>query len=144
MARRREIQGVCNDLLESFVSRNNDIKGYWAQGIYQAHMCRTGQAAIIFPLIPVTNESEGHPFEETINFYRDRIFSTMEARKIPTDWLAEAVLVVHSTASNKLRVDARLISDLGHSFTSRKHVAARMHDERTEHRSRRWPSSRRS
>lgn len=32
MARRIELQGIANALNKSFVSRNNDFRGYWAIG----------------------------------------------------------------------------------------------------------------
>ena len=32
MARRKEIKGIIDGLISSFISRNNDLNGYWAMG----------------------------------------------------------------------------------------------------------------
>lgn len=33
MPRRSELNGVASDIVRSFVSRNNDLRGYWALGM---------------------------------------------------------------------------------------------------------------
>ena len=50
MARRKELQGICNDLLDSFVSRYNDLDGYWALGKFQSYLQSNARGKLRFSL----------------------------------------------------------------------------------------------
>ena len=50
MGRQKELEGICNDLLDSFVHRYNDIDGYWALGKFQAFFQTTHEEQLQFYL----------------------------------------------------------------------------------------------
>ena len=45
------LQGIANGLLGTFVSRNNDIGGYWGLGILRSEAVATGQQEITIDLL---------------------------------------------------------------------------------------------
>ena len=55
MPRRKEIRGISSGIASSFVSRNNDIDGYWAMGIFYQTASAKGDNKFILNL--VTGES---------------------------------------------------------------------------------------
>ena len=62
MARRTELKGTCNDLLSAFVSRNNDLEGYWALGQCSAWLENEQISVIKVPLIGTTTNIENLKF----------------------------------------------------------------------------------
>lgn len=56
MARRIELRGIANALNESFVSRNNDFRGYWTIGQLKSFAIDNGLSSMEFSLnIPKTD-----------------------------------------------------------------------------------------
>lgn len=55
MPRRKEIRGISSGIASSFVSRNNDIDGYWAMGIFYQMASTEGENNFVLNL--VTRES---------------------------------------------------------------------------------------
>ncbi len=51
MARRVELRGIANALNESFVSRNNDFKGFWTIGQLKLLAINNNLSAMLFPLV---------------------------------------------------------------------------------------------
>jgi hypothetical protein len=72
----RRLRGVAAGLLGTFVSRNNDIDGYWALGILRKLAEANGLSEITFDLLP---ESEGFvPFTaKTEKQYRDWVLTNL-------------------------------------------------------------------
>ncbi len=55
MPRRKELRGVASGIASSFISRNNDVDGYWAMGIFYQMASVKGDNKFILNL--VTGES---------------------------------------------------------------------------------------
>jgi hypothetical protein len=87
MARRRQFVGICRDVLDSFVSRYNDINGYWALGQF-VNILHTGPPELIFQL----REGETLPSHANLGatslcYYR-AVLRLMAANHMPQEWFA--------------------------------------------------------
>ena len=62
MARRREFRNIGVGLLSSFVSRNNDVYGYWGIGKLYSHMLASKSMILSIDLINEKIEPENNEF----------------------------------------------------------------------------------
>ena len=128
MARRREMQGICNDLLGSFVSRYNDLGGYWALGFFQIQLQGSVGHELVFDLTGKTGEENQSPFPMQILYYRRALHRHLELRKMPPCWVKAARIVVRANSPAELDCRIEIAGDLGRTFIARKCVPARPHD----------------
>lgn len=78
MATRRHLKNIANGLLGSFVSRNNDICGYWGLGILRALAANNGLDKIYFDLNCKNIEfSDCSSFASTEQAYRRRFLDLL-------------------------------------------------------------------
>lgn len=132
MGRRKELKSVCHDLLESFVSRNNDLDGYWALGRFQAFLQSARKKQIEFDL---TCEGHGETaFPLTLTCYRQAFQRHLRVRTLPRAWVAQAVLAVAQDGPCALLCTFRIVDDRGKTLACRRKVTARTHDPRHEQR----------
>ena len=59
MSGRNKLRGVAHAVLGSFISRNNDIDGYWALGLLRSFADTAGVAELRFDLVTGTAEPSG-------------------------------------------------------------------------------------
>lgn len=114
MPRRRELWDVCRGIATSFISRNNDIGGWWGIGV----LCRTpGPPGLDLDLCA---DSDGDPL---VRKYGGQLVRQLQARRIPSDWVAAAGISVrfepHPTAARMWRyaVTVELRDDLDHVWS---------------------------
>mgnify|MGYP001627925238 CR=1 FL=1 len=134
MGRRRELRGVCNDLLESFVSRHNDLDGYWALGKFQAFLQSKPTNCLVFDL---TSEDNGERlFLQTLDYYRMAFRRHLAIRKIPAAHVTSAVIRSEQLTTLKLLCAFKITVDNGQTFEARRLVSARPHNPNIERRRR--------
>lgn len=130
MARRKELQGICNDLLDSFVSRNNDLNGYWALGKFQTYLQLKALPKLTFLLVGATNEKS--PFPQTQKYYRQAFDRHLSIRNMPSSWIRNANLCVRKRSPTELECRLSVTTYLGREFSATARVFARLHDPRNE------------
>ncbi len=133
MARRKEMQGICNDLLESFVSRYNDLDGYWAMGKFQTFLQAETEEQLCFRL--VGGENEKNSFSQTLGHYRSALGRHLKTRNMPISWVEQASIEVQALSANQLICRFILTTDHGKDFSCQKTVSVRPHDPESEQRS---------
>lgn len=133
MARRKELQGICNDLLDSFNSRYNDLDGYWALGKFQTYLQSSAGQKLTFSLAGTATEKS--PFPRTQLYYRQALCRHLAIRNMPSSWVGNAYLCVRKHSRTKLECTLRATTDLGREFTATACVYARPHDPQMELRS---------
>lgn len=126
MARRKELRSVCNDLCDSFVSRNNDLDGYWALGKFQAHLQASSQARLQIDLVDDTASLRAFPTTQAS--YTRALYRHLAARGLPDAWVQAAVIRVTRTSPVQLTCAVDLTDDRGRTFASQQTVAAHPHD----------------
>lgn len=135
MARRNEIQGVCNDLLDSFVSRYNDIDGYWALGKFQTYMQSNVAHELCFDLVGRSDTVRKHPFSQTSRYYSGALRRHLKVRTIPLSWVNQGKITIRAASSKELECCIEVVTDLGKVFTSRRDVTAQPYNPKLEQRS---------
>jgi|JI10StandDraft_1071094.scaffolds.fasta_scaffold74687_5 hypothetical protein len=87
MATRRQLQDVASGLLGSFVSRNNDVGGYWGIGrlCQLAEHCRTDEVNLDFvegAVVPASSI-----FDRLLAGYAARLAGRLSSQGIPPGWV---------------------------------------------------------
>lgn len=130
MGRRKELKSVCNDLLDNFVSRYNNLDGYWALGKFQAHLQSTSERHLSFYLVP--DKGSGSAFPTTLSYYRRAFHRHLAVRGIPEVWVLAAVISVEQKSPSELACVLRITDDRGKTFASQTTINARPHDPNRE------------
>lgn len=130
MPRRIELKGICNDLLDSFISRYNDLDGYWALGKIQSFLQSTSENSLRLNLVgePVSTTC----FPQTLSYYRLAFDRQLELRKIPNTWVIDATLEVKQLSSSELNCSLKVTTDHGRVFKSCRLTIARPHNPELE------------
>ena len=84
MAKRKTLKGIAHGLLGTFVSRNNDIGGYWGLGVLRQFANRISVRSLELDLL---RSSGDHPvLQEVETRYRNRLLDALgSARIAPTE-----------------------------------------------------------
>jgi hypothetical protein len=92
MARRRELKNIASGLLCSFISRNNDVGGYWGVG----KLCLLAQVSattgVELDLLSKTVLPESTELSKLLQGYNTFLQRHLAARNIPERWIASAVV----------------------------------------------------
>jgi hypothetical protein len=134
MARRIELKGICNDLLTNFVSRYNDLEGFWALGKFQKHLQGTNKVEFCIDLLNAHDSPEKRLFSTTFNYYRDALQRHMAIRNMPVHWLKTATINISALSRDEIVCAIKIKTDLGRFFTSSVRLSVRPHDPAIEHR----------
>ena len=77
MSSRKQLKGIAAGLASTFVSRNNDLDGYWAVGVICAEAYEQGAEQVRFRLLPLSVDPEMRcgPFicAKYANYLSDRL-----------------------------------------------------------------------
>ena len=130
MGRRKELKGICNDLLDSFVSRYNDIDGYWALGKFQAFLQTKHEEQLQFHLTREMGEES--VFQQTLNYYRLSFQRHLKVRNLSSALVDRAVITVVSKSSSHLDCVLKIQTDNGREYEARRAVAVRPHKPERE------------
>ncbi|MBD8688914.1 MULTISPECIES: hypothetical protein [unclassified Rhizobium] len=128
MARRNQFNGICHDILGTFVSRHNDHDGYWSLGQYVVLLERRGEGQLQLKLMDVTEGPESRVIAASEKHYRGAVLRMMEANSMPQVWLANATIKVSIVAPAKVACEIEIVSDLGRTYRSERTITVRPHD----------------
>ena len=101
MARRIELRGVVNALNESFVSRNNDYKGFWTIGQLKLLAINNNLAAMDFFLVPSKNSQGFNLRNYVVLHYADMLRHLLSKQKISDNWVSEASIRIDFNVNAK-------------------------------------------
>ena len=94
MTRRGELRDIGSGLVGSFVSRNNDVGGYWALGLLRSLADRGRTRVLRFDLKTGSSEPPAPPAERVAQTYRERLEEHLARKGIPNDFIVQAILTV--------------------------------------------------
>jgi hypothetical protein len=142
MPRRKELRGGAFGLLGSFVSRNNDVGGYWALGKLYEHAMKANARDVSIDLSAMTITPPNTEFREMVNTFRQRLVRQLLARKLPAEWVGGAVIRVAFSRTKSLDkagdvfdCTVALTDDKGRTHDARTSGACWLHDPMRESRS---------
>lgn len=147
MGRRKQLQGLANDFCHSFISRNNDICGYWGIGVLYryANLCESLEMTL--SLTKRSIDPVGALLHTIIHQYQEQFYEMLERQGLQRDWVKQCIVRLEFDTSTP--PTTRFGEDLGDPFlcevvtvddSGKKRSAARMqycrpHDPRREQRS---------
>lgn len=130
MARRIELHGIVNAINGSFVSRNNDFRGYWAIGQLKALAIDTGVTSMRFSLIPKTDTISSLQ-RYIVYHYTGMLEDLLRKQQIPDFWVNEANIMLDfganventwlhecSTSGEPFQCCCQITDDTGRSYSS--------------------------
>lgn len=92
MPRRRELGGISGGLVNSFVSRNNDVGGYWAIGKLCSHSLQTGERELSMDLLMKRISPPHVEFGPMLDEYRAWLLALLEKQRFSPQVIAAAEL----------------------------------------------------
>lgn len=153
MPRRRQFRGIANAIANSFVSRNNDVGGYWALGILYLHAKQQSSLRLVIELKPERPDLGGEPFAAVARTYRNALAAHLVSLRLPFAWLASASVAVDfetaalkplpfglHTIGNPFDCRVSLVDDRGRAYETTVHGRCWPHDPNRESRSTRAAS----
>lgn len=131
MARRIELKGIANALNESFVSRNNDFKGYWAIGQLKLFAIYNNLTTMQFSLTPLEAGTYFGLRHYIVCHYADILGHLLRKQQIPDIWVSGASITIdfnvnakrsqlheRSGSGEPFQCCCRIIDDTGRSYSS--------------------------
>lgn len=104
MPRRRELRGVALGVLGSFVSRYNDVGGYWGLGQLCSLAKRHGVDCVEVDILGKAIHPAEDPFRPMLENYARRLERQMTGRRLPMDWLSSAIIRVRFGARDAVQL----------------------------------------
>ena len=146
MARRKEFKAIADGLVSSFVSRNNDIYGYWGIGKLYSHMVSSNSMKVKIDLIQRTIEPHNDEFKILISEFGNRLISQVRNRKINHKFLKNAEITITGfpdelspylgkMAPNKVNCRLTIVDDLNREHISEANTWCREHNPNKESKS---------
>lgn len=128
MLRRNQFNGVYHDILGTFLSRYNDLDGYWALGQYVSFLEGAGKKHMQFKLGSAIVIPGSAIFVPSVVYYRGAITRMMQANAMPLTWFVDAVITLSIISSTKASCEIEIISDLGGIYRYSRAIDVRSHD----------------
>lgn len=94
MPRRSELNCVASNIVHSFVSRNNDIGGYWALGKLYGYAKNKNSTLLTISLAPLGETPSVEPTELVSRNYGTKLLAMIKGRKLPPSWITSACISV--------------------------------------------------
>lgn len=149
MARRKEFKAIANGLIGSFVSRNNDVYGYWGIGKLYSHMISSGSMQLQIDLIHKIIEPQNEEFKLLIDEFANRLMTQVLKRKLNPEFLKTAKLTMTGfpeeptiyfgrMAPNKVSCRLVIIDDLNKEHISEAITWCKKHNPNKESKSGRY------
>ena len=149
MSRRKQLQGLANDFCHSFISRNNNICGYWGIGVLYRYAKLCGSLEMTLSLTSQGIDPIDAVPNAIIHQYQEQLYEMLERQKIQREWVKDCTIRLEFDSSTP--PTTRFGEALGDPFlcevvtvddNGRKRSAVRMqycrpHDPRRERRSNR-------
>lgn len=81
-------------LLGSFVSRNNDVDGYWALGKLYKHALETNAPTVCVDLVRLAITPPNDSFAAMALHFQQLLAGQLKARCLPVNWVRAATVCV--------------------------------------------------
>ncbi len=96
MPSRRVVNAIANAVSESFVSRNNDVRGYWAIGQLLSHALATRNATYTIDLMSRTSAPPltGSPLSSLPDRSSDLFWTNVERQRLSRAIVRRATLTI--------------------------------------------------
>ncbi|MBW1297852.1 hypothetical protein [Aquimarina litoralis] len=143
MVKRKEFKNIANGVLQSFISRNNDVEGYWGIGKLYSLLLKKNEYEVEIDLINKTILPADKEFENMIQFFSKKLFNQMKRKGLKNCNLTEAKIALTSfpntiplslgkIAHNQMQCNILLVDDLQKTHPQTKSIWCRKHNPKLE------------
>lgn len=80
MPHRRELRGIAQGIVGSFVSRNNDVGGYWALGKLCSHAANSSMHEVTIDLVATTMTPSCNEYDAMVAHYSTMLWELVAHR----------------------------------------------------------------
>lgn len=137
--KRNKIKNIANGILNSFISRNNDIGGYWGIGKLYYLMLKNESNTIEINLIEQIINPEGEEFNCMVSKYSNLFFKKMKEKNIDKKVIKELKIILKSSINlnepyllNKIDCSIYFMDISDNEFSLDKNVMCRKHNPKLE------------
>ncbi|CAL2057871.1 hypothetical protein [Tenacibaculum sp. 190524A05c] len=137
--KRNKIKNIANGILNSFISRNNDIGGYWGIGKLYYLMLKNESNTIEINLIEQIINPEGGEFNIMVSNYSNLFFEKMKEKNIDKKVIKELKIILKSSINlnepyllNKIDCSIYFMDISDNEFSLDKSVMCRKHNPKLE------------
>lgn len=103
MARRRNLKGIASGIASSFVSRNNDIDGYWALGLLCQLAKQLNRSCIVIELVgPTQSEPTAALVSQVGTNYSQMLARMLSRQGMESEWVRRAQISIEFGTSGAL------------------------------------------
>ena len=135
MPRRKELRGAAFGLLGSFVSRNNDVSGYWALGKLRKHAVTASVSTVCVDLLNLMITPPSDDFAAMAKHFQQMLGAQLKARHIPADWVRAAAVSVEFAPGDTFNCAVVIADDKGREHRATASGMSWVHDPARELRS---------
>lgn len=98
MPRRRELKDLAAGISSKFISRNNDLYGYWAPGILYKELDRISSKGVSLNLLSGKSSPQLDSGNQVAKIFKDYFDSQIVIRGFKTEQIKQAVLTLQFEA----------------------------------------------
>lgn len=92
MAKRKELKNIASGLYGSFISRNNDVRGYWGVGKLCLAAQRHHTNVVHLDLLSQSNSLMSAEFDKLVAGYHNKLQKYLKSKHLPSNWVVSAVI----------------------------------------------------
>lgn len=136
------LKNIANGLLYSFLSRNNDVYGYWGMGKLYSLMLRKKTRIVSIDLIKKTIEPEDKEFDFLINQYQEKLIVLLVKKNMDFILIKKAKVIlkresIESCIKGQLSIIECevIIQSINNIVSFKKKIKCRKHNPRVESKS---------
>lgn len=145
MGKRKLLKNIAYGLINSFISRNNDVSGYWGIGKLYSLMINSDKFEIEINLVKQSISPFNNEFNDMINYFSQKLFNQMNKQNVKKSFLKEACIVLISSPSNtssstrktaltQMKCKIIITDDLEKRYIVETYVLCRKHRPKLENR----------
>ncbi len=135
MPRRKELRGAAFGLLGSFVSRNNDVSGYWALGKLRKLAVKTNVSTVRVDLLNLMVTPPSEDFAPMAKRFQQMLGAQLKARRMPVEWVSAAAVSVEFALDDAFKCAVVIADDKGREHRATTSGTSWVHDPARELRS---------
>ena len=120
MARRKELQGICNDIVASVGSGNRArYSGLDRLAAYKGYMRKYSVNQLLFDIVEPLTLKEKTYFPEIPRYYREALQEHLATRRMPAHWVKKGWIALVNVSSAEFVCEVFTETDLGRVFSSK-------------------------
>jgi hypothetical protein len=82
MVRNRDLKGIAQGLVETFISRNNDVSGFWGIGMLYREALEHSASRVDLDILSGQSQPEGPTAQAVLSRYSAYLFSRLDGLQI--------------------------------------------------------------